>query len=57
MGRTPFDTGLSRAPVQITADEGADQLYMLEVNTQPGMTATPLTPEQAALSASQAKSW
>ena len=29
-------------------DEGADQLYMLEVNTQPGMTATSLTPEQAA---------
>ena len=29
-------------------DEKADQLYMLEVNTQPGMTATSLTPEQAA---------
>ena len=29
-------------------DEEADQLYMLEVNTQPGMTATSLTPEQAA---------
>ena len=29
-------------------DEDADQLYMLEVNTQPGMTATSLTPEQAA---------
>ena len=29
-------------------DEGADKLYMLEVNTQPGMTATSLTPEQAA---------
>ena len=29
-------------------DEDADQLYMLEVNTQPGMIATSLTPEQAA---------
>jgi D-alanine-D-alanine ligase len=29
-------------------DEDSDQLYMLEVNTQPGMTATSLTPEQAA---------
>ena len=29
-------------------DEEEDALYMLEVNTQPGMTATSLTPEQAA---------
>ncbi len=29
-------------------DEDDDQLYMLEINTQPGMTATSLTPEQAA---------
>ncbi|MGB1469063.1 MAG: ATP-grasp domain-containing protein, partial [Candidatus Puniceispirillaceae bacterium] len=29
-------------------DEDEDQLYMLEINTQPGMTATSLTPEQAA---------
>ena len=29
-------------------DENENQLYMLEVNTQPGMTATSLTPEQAA---------
>jgi len=28
-------------------DEKADQLYMLEINTQPGMTATSLVPEQA----------
>ncbi len=28
-------------------DDKADQLYMLEVNTQPGMTATSLVPEQA----------
>lgn len=28
-------------------DEKADQLFMLEVNTQPGMTATSLVPEQA----------
>ena len=29
-------------------DEEEDALYMLEVNTQPGMTATSLTPEQGA---------
>lgn len=29
-------------------DEDNDDLYMLEVNTQPGMTATSLVPEQAA---------
>lgn len=29
-------------------DEAQDHLYMLELNTQPGMTATSLTPEQAA---------
>ena len=29
-------------------DEYENQLYMLEVNTQPGMTATSLVPEQAA---------
>ena len=28
-------------------DDKADQLFMLEVNTQPGMTATSLVPEQA----------
>ena len=28
-------------------DEGRDQLYMLEINTVPGMTATSLVPEQA----------
>ena len=28
-------------------DEGADRLYMLEINTQPGMTETSLVPEQA----------
>ncbi|MGB2123295.1 MAG: D-alanine--D-alanine ligase, partial [Candidatus Puniceispirillaceae bacterium] len=28
-------------------DEARDQLYMLEINTVPGMTATSLVPEQA----------
>ena len=28
-------------------DDKSDQLFMLEVNTQPGMTATSLVPEQA----------
>ena len=28
-------------------DEKSDQLFMLEINTQPGMTATSLVPEQA----------
>ena len=28
-------------------DDKANQLFMLEVNTQPGMTATSLVPEQA----------
>ena len=28
-------------------DDKNDQLFMLEVNTQPGMTATSLVPEQA----------
>ncbi len=37
--------GVARADYRWDEDE--DQLYMLEVNTQPGMTATSLTPEQA----------
>ena len=38
--------GIARADFRWDEDE--DALYMLEVNTQPGMTATSLVPEQAA---------
>ena len=38
--------GIARADYRW--DEDNDALYMLEVNTQPGMTATSLVPEQAA---------
>ena len=38
--------GVARADFRWNEDE--NQLYMLEVNTQPGMTATSLVPEQAA---------
>ncbi len=38
--------GVARADYRY--DDNSDQLYMLEMNTQPGMTATSLTPEQAA---------
>ena len=36
--------GLSRADLRLDGD----QLTMLEINTQPGMTPTSLVPEQAA---------
>ena len=39
--------GISRADFRY--DEEAGELYMLEINTQPGMTATSLLPEQARL--------
>ena len=39
--------GVSRADYRY--DEASGQLYMLEINTQPGMTATSLLPEQARL--------
>jgi len=38
--------GVSRADFRF--DESRDELILLEVNTQPGMTATSLVPEQAA---------
>jgi len=38
--------GVARADFRWDEDDG--QLYMLEINTQPGMTKTSLTPEQAA---------
>ena len=39
--------GVSRADFRLAEDD-PDQLYLLEVNTQPGMTPLSLTPEQAA---------
>ena len=41
--------GVSRADFRYNPDEGEEQgLYLLEVNTQPGMTPLSLVPEQAA---------
>lgn len=40
--------GLSRADFRYDPDASGEQLYCLEVNTQPGLTATSLAPEQAA---------
>lgn len=40
--------GVSRADFRFNPDEGEDGLYILEVNTQPGMTPLSLVPEQAA---------
>ena len=41
----------------IIADDKSDQLFMLEVNTQPGMTATSLVPEQARFVGMSVKNW
>ena len=40
--------GLSRSDFRWDDSRGRDGLYLLEVNTQPGMTPTSLAPEQAA---------
>ncbi len=40
--------GLSRADFRFDEADGVNGLYCLEVNTQPGLTATSLAPEQAA---------
>jgi D-alanine-D-alanine ligase len=40
--------GVSRADFRCDPDAGEDGLYILEVNTQPGMTPLSLVPEQAA---------
>ena len=40
--------GLSRADFRYDGTADGEQLYCLEVNTQPGLTATSLSPEQAA---------
>ena len=37
--------GISRSDFRY--DDENDKLYMLEINTQPGMTETSLSPEQA----------
>ncbi|MEO0400549.1 MAG: D-alanine--D-alanine ligase [Pseudomonadota bacterium] len=39
--------GLSRADFRFDPARGAEGVYCLEVNTQPGLTATSLAPEQA----------
>ena len=38
-------SGISRSDFRY--DDSKDTLYMLEINTQPGMTKTSLSPEQA----------
>jgi len=40
--------GLSRADFRYDPDAAGEQVYCLEINTQPGLTATSLAPEQAA---------
>jgi D-alanine-D-alanine ligase len=40
--------GVSRADFRYNPDEGDNGLYILELNTQPGMTPLSLVPEQAA---------
>ena len=40
--------GVSRADFRLDPSQGDDGLYLLEVNTQPGMTPLSLVPEQAA---------
>lgn len=39
--------GVTRADFRYDPAEGAEGLYLLEINTQPGMTPTSLVPEQA----------
>ncbi len=40
--------GVTRSDFRYDASASTEQVYFLEINTQPGMTATSLTPEQAA---------
>ena len=40
-------SGVSRSDFRFDPDQGEDGLYLLEVNTQPGMTPLSLVPEQA----------
>ena len=46
--------GLSRTDFRWDESRGLDGLILLETNTQPGMTPTSLSPEQAAQSAQEA---
>jgi D-alanine-D-alanine ligase len=39
--------GTSRSDFRWDDEQGSDGLYLLEVNTQPGMTPLSLVPEQA----------
>ncbi len=39
---------MSRTDFRWDESRGLDGLYLLEINTQPGMTPTSLAPEQAA---------
>jgi len=41
--------GVSRSDFRWDPEQGLSGLYILETNTQPGMTPTSLSPEQAAL--------
>ena len=41
--------GTSRSDFRWDDEKGVDGLYLLEVNTQPGMTPLSLVPEQAKL--------
>ncbi|MFY9246115.1 MAG: D-alanine--D-alanine ligase, partial [Roseicyclus sp.] len=41
--------GVSRTDFRWDEARGLDGLFLLETNTQPGMTPTSLTPEQAAV--------
>jgi D-alanine-D-alanine ligase len=40
--------GVTRSDFRYDSGASGEQVYFLEINTQPGMTATSLTPEQAA---------
>lgn len=46
--RTLGCRGVTRSDFRYDASSATEQVYFLEINTQPGMTATSLTPEQAA---------
>jgi D-alanine-D-alanine ligase len=45
--RVPGCRGVSRTDFRWDEARGLDGLFLLETNTQPGMTPTSLTPEQA----------
>ena len=49
--------GASRSDFRWDDEQGEAGLYLLEVNTQPGMTPLSLVPEQARRAASTMPSW